>query len=760
MKTIIAAHFKYAILISLCVGLLLGTMTVIPIPHLSSVFFLNVETNLLLLPAIFHVPVSKIVLLDTLGFQIVIYAIYIVLFGVINSILLLPVSLVFAGKITRARMLQIHLTMLLVEVFWILGFLWIIPVAFNAPALTPYSKRVILVLTFGAVVCACLTGWLAYRTGRRFLKVTWRERTPKTSLRTAFVVVTVSMVGISAWTLANEIRTRRHTGTVEKRSKEKVVLIGIDGMEWSVIDELTAEGKLPHIQSLRQRGSSGRIRSMITSVSPVIWTTVSTGKREYQHGIYGFFNYDKPGYILNNSTDVKSRRIWDILSDVGYRVGVVNWYFSWPAHRVKGFLLSDRLQYSILDYRAFPDSLEQSLDSFVEREEFRNHSLARFTPYEPVEDIERFDVNYSDYQEDLFFHTFEMEAKRDLVALEKGLEFKAKTDPDLFVIYLRCLDAVSHLFWKYRLCFRGNILADMLYDLSPMQIETFGRIVDEYYIFMDEAIGRILETLDERTTVILMSDHGFGFRSTGFYTFNINLLLETLGLVELDTRKREILWDGTIVYENKVNISAKNVVKRLTFNFDGSGGSYDRPYTQDELRVIQNVKERLEDMSLTSGEPLFEDISESSVDNRTDLLVTINKVNAFFAHLNLDGSDIPCTSFLNYIGMSGMHRNDGVCILAGPHIKPHRTFLRSHMADITPTILYLFDLPVGRDMDGKPILPALEGYWKDSHRLAYIDSYEGARFYRESAFNTLGFEEKTMVSKEIKMQLQTLGYLQ
>ena len=123
---------------------------------------------------------------------------------------------------------------------------------------------------------------------------------------------------------------------------------------------------------------------------------------------------------------------------------------------------------------------------------------------------------------------------------------------------------------------------------------------------------------------------------------------------------------------------------------------------------------------------------------------------------------IPCTAFLNYIDMSGMHRNDGVLVMTGPHIRKDHRILRAHVVDITPTILHLLDLPVGGDMDGRPILSAIEGSWRSSHPVSFVDTYENERYHlgQETGFDSITFQEKSMVTGEIKMQLQTLGYIQ
>ena len=65
----------------------------------------------------------------------------------------------------------------------------------------------------------------------------------------------------------------------------RVVLLGLDGMDPQAVDLLMAEGKLPNFAELRQKGAYGRLQSSKPLLSPVVWTTVATGKPPDQHRI-------------------------------------------------------------------------------------------------------------------------------------------------------------------------------------------------------------------------------------------------------------------------------------------------------------------------------------------------------------------------------------------------------------------------------------------------------------------------------------------
>ena len=115
--------------------------------------------------------------------------------------------------------------------------------------------------------------------------------------------------------------------------KQKVVIIGIDGADWSVIDPLMARGKLPSLSALIARGQSGVLRSLVPTYSPVVWTTIFSGQPPDVHGLVDWY-----------SSDARSRLVpmlWDIYGAHGRTSLTINVPGSWPTAEVdKGVMLS------------------------------------------------------------------------------------------------------------------------------------------------------------------------------------------------------------------------------------------------------------------------------------------------------------------------------------------------------------------------------------------------------------------------------------
>jgi predicted AlkP superfamily phosphohydrolase/phosphomutase len=118
-------------------------------------------------------------------------------------------------------------------------------------------------------------------------------------------------------------------GCARKHESPKVVFLGIDGMEWRVAEPLIEQGRLPNIAAIVERGVKVDLRSIGPEMkSPIIWTTIATGKTPRKHGIGDFVSDEKQ---LFNSLGWKARAVWDILGEYGHTVGVINWWLSWPA---------------------------------------------------------------------------------------------------------------------------------------------------------------------------------------------------------------------------------------------------------------------------------------------------------------------------------------------------------------------------------------------------------------------------------------------
>ena len=108
-------------------------------------------------------------------------------------------------------------------------------------------------------------------------------------------------------------------------NSRKVLLVGWDGADWKVIHPLLDTGKMPNLAALIERGVMGNLASLRPELSPMLWTSIATGKRPYKHGILGFTEPDPSGMGIRPVTNVsrKTKTVWNILNQNNYRSVVV-----------------------------------------------------------------------------------------------------------------------------------------------------------------------------------------------------------------------------------------------------------------------------------------------------------------------------------------------------------------------------------------------------------------------------------------------------
>ena len=124
----------------------------------------------------------------------------------------------------------------------------------------------------------------------------------------------------------------------------RVLLVGIDGASLKVANPMLRNGELPNLASIAQQGVYGPLRSHAPISSPRIWTSIATGKYPKRHGILSFAREDADGgRRLYRSSDRNGHALWNIASDAGKRVAVVNWWTTYPVEAVNGVMVSDHL---------------------------------------------------------------------------------------------------------------------------------------------------------------------------------------------------------------------------------------------------------------------------------------------------------------------------------------------------------------------------------------------------------------------------------
>jgi predicted AlkP superfamily phosphohydrolase/phosphomutase len=111
-----------------------------------------------------------------------------------------------------------------------------------------------------------------------------------------------------------------------------VLVFGIDGATWRVLDPMLDAGELPHLKRHFDAGIHGVLRSRPPVISPVSWTTIFTGQLPERHGV--------ENWKTSQSTHRRVKALWNITSDAGLVTHVFNVPSTWPPEPVEGVMLS------------------------------------------------------------------------------------------------------------------------------------------------------------------------------------------------------------------------------------------------------------------------------------------------------------------------------------------------------------------------------------------------------------------------------------
>ena len=297
--------------------------------------------------------------------------------------------------------------------------------------------------------------------------------------------------------------------------RDKVLLFGIDGADWRVIRPLMEQGKLPNFRRVVEGGASGVLRSMEPTLSPALWTTIATGRPPEIHRIADFIvNLPGGGYKPVTSDMRAAPAFWNLvgrLGDPGREVGVIAWLASWPAEEIRGYMVTSYLPYIYnwstgrplkgtvvegIPRQTYPASLQAEIEPLKVKPEAVDPALvARF--YDPGR-IPALGKDAAECVEGFLWSLASDETYRRI-----GLDLQRRHPVDLFAVYFGGIDVVSHRFWKFSW---PDALA---YGTDPREAAILGNVIPAYYEYLDQVLGEFMARMDDRTTLVVLSDHGF-----------------------------------------------------------------------------------------------------------------------------------------------------------------------------------------------------------------------------------------------------------
>lgn len=136
----------------------------------------------------------------------------------------------------------------------------------------------------------------------------------------------------------------------------KVVVIGLDGLEPSIVDPMLARGDLPNLARLAGDAGAARVATTAPAQTPVAWSTFATGLNPGGHGVFDFLRRDPKAYRIDSGLNHyeqksallppkavnqrKGETVWDRLSAAGVPSTILRCPCTYPPDRLRGSLLA------------------------------------------------------------------------------------------------------------------------------------------------------------------------------------------------------------------------------------------------------------------------------------------------------------------------------------------------------------------------------------------------------------------------------------
>jgi predicted AlkP superfamily phosphohydrolase/phosphomutase len=552
----------------------------------------------------------------------------------------------------------------------------------------------------------------------------------------------------------------------------KLVVIGLDGATLDLIKPWASEGRLPHLTKIMRNGSFGKLRSTIHPLTAPAWTSFMTGKNPGKHGVFDFISLVPNSYEIkyNNGLSRRSPSLWKILSDVGRKVIVINVPFTFPPENVNGILISGLDTPSTQSVFTYPPSLYKEINERV-------GEYVIIAQYKSRKGL-------SGYASDIFNMIENRANTVEYLMNNYGWDF--------FMVVFSATDIAQHTFWKYM---DPNHL-----QYSEEEAAQYGNVILSVYQKIDTEVGRIMEHIDDKTTLIIMSDHGAGPLKKAVY---LNKWLEQQNLLRFSQKNNgdpvpSHLWKKLLGRCKKdLPRGVKNIITKFFPEIKGKVDSFlvsshiDWSHTNAfscgvHGNIMINLRGRQPNGTIQQGKE-YEDLRSEIIAQLSDLVDpetgerVVEKVyrreelyHGNFVHnapdLLIQWKDYAYTAQQDYgEGVksifqtrskfefsekehNGSHRLDGVIMMLGKPIKAGMELMGSEIIDLAPTILYLMGIEIPTDMDGKVLTSALTKGFVEAHPIVYRETTQEDV---KEVVATYTHEE----AQKIEGRLKDLGYL-
>jgi predicted AlkP superfamily phosphohydrolase/phosphomutase len=551
----------------------------------------------------------------------------------------------------------------------------------------------------------------------------------------------------------------------------RTFILGLDGATFDLIDPLIRAGCLPTLQHLIQNGTRATLNAFPDMNSAAAWSSLVTG---YNAGEHGIFHFDKNWYKLSQKSitprptlgaDRQRDPFWCVLSNAGQRVGIINVPISFPADPLNGFMLAGMDTPGVHSQGfCYPASLYEELRSQGIAYEIDTLNLARLARQDP-------------------YH-FPEQIKRMTDARARAILYLMDTRPwDVLMGVFIATDRVQHFYWHEE---NTEVHSP---SWTPLR---------ELYQQLDHFLADSITRLDSNTTILIVSDHGFGRKRRALHA--LNELLAQLGLLEYSEHTRDVpgtllahlLQQGRRIIPSSLQYPLSRLFPALHFRALTAGGfgNIDWSRTQvfadpDGWGVYVNLLGREPEgiVPVQDYDALLERMREillrlrDGESGRAVVREVFKRDELFHGPHAQPAPDLTLEWNFETVGDSlvykgegqeilvrdtrhsssdekwkATHRPDGILIAYGAQIKRGATLSPASLYDIAPTILYLQGQSIPSGMDGTVLTDLFTPDFIEEHPITFTaTSHEHAHAQQPDTSN----EDLHLVEQ----RLRDLGYL-
>lgn len=389
--------------------------------------------------------------------------------------------------------------------------------------------------------------------------------------------------------------------------------MGLDGVPYTLLAELTARGQIPHMASIFDTGYFGQMSVCIPEISSVSWSSFMTGTQSGEHGIFGFVDLQPGTYKMYfpNFTHLKAATLWDDLGTLGKKSVVINMPATYPAREIEGALISGFVAID-MNKAVYPPSFIPVLSSFGYK----------------------IDVDTVKGRQDSEFLFLDLRATLESRQRAVDLLWK-EVDWDLFIVVVTGTDRLLHF----------------IFDAFEEEAHPYHQEFLDYFERVDGFVGHVYDRFmaldgskEGRNQFYMLSDHGFTKIKAEVY---LNRWLQENGYLRFERQQPQTIMDigaGSIAFN--MDPSRIYVNRRGRYPL----GSVD---PTDYERVRRELKQGFEELTFNGDNRIIkrvylkEELYEGAyVDQAPDLVVLPQygydlkgKVNSntVFGHTNLVG---------------------------------------------------------------------------------------------------------------------------